>query len=132
MDKMSILKSKDVQVVSVPVPEWGGDIYLRTISGADRDAWEMDCWGRDNDMMRGRNMRAKLLVRAICDEEGTRIFTDMDAADLGQKNAKVLDRLFDRAAALNGLREEDVKELEKNSEDDPSGASGIGYAGPSE
>jgi hypothetical protein len=61
-------------------------------------------------------MRAKLLVKCLVDEAGERLFTDQDAPALGAKNGAVIDRLYDVAARLSGLSEEEKAELEGNSE----------------
>jgi hypothetical protein len=56
----------------------------------------------------------------IVDEEGNRLFSDADVKLLGQKSAAALDKLFEVAQKLSGLKDEDVEELAKNSEDDLS------------
>ena len=62
------------------------------------------------------NMRAKLLVRTICDDKGKRIFTDKDTDLLGSKAASALEKIFDVAQKLNKLGGKDFEDIEKNSE----------------
>jgi hypothetical protein len=125
-----ILGAQDVQSRTVRVPEWGGDVIVRGLSGIDRDAYEASLnqvrpkpdGSREVVLIRD-NARAKLLVKCLVDEAGKRLFKDQDAPALGKKSGLVLDRLYDVAAELSGLSEEAEKEAEGNSDAAPSGAS---------
>lgn len=109
-----ILAVDDLPRETVAVPEWGGELIIRGLTGRERDAYEQS-------LIRGRgvvdydNARAKLLVRCIIDESGERVFTEDDADALGRKAGAVLDRLFSVAARLSGLGPGDVEELMGNS-----------------
>jgi hypothetical protein len=62
----------------------------------------------------------------LCDEAGNLTFTEQDVWALGEKNAAVLDRLFEVAQRLSSLRPKDVEEKVKNSVsslNEPSGTS---------
>ena len=37
LDRASILGSDDREIERVPVPEWGGFVFVRNLSGAERD-----------------------------------------------------------------------------------------------
>ena len=112
LGKDGILGAQDVRVESEEVPEWGGTVYVRSISAEDRDAFEASV--NDGKKSNLANLRARLLVRCLCDENGERLFTYSDAAALGKKSGAVLNRLFDRARKLNGMTDSDVQELEGN------------------
>lgn len=116
LDREKILNSEDLVREEVEVPEWGGNVCIRCMTGTERDNFESEAY-----LMRGKsveinrdNFRARLLVRTLADENGTRLFTDADIGPLGKKSAKVLDRLFGIAMRINGLSPEDVEELVKN------------------
>lgn len=116
----AILQAEDLPRELVEVPEWGGAVYVRSLTGTERDAFEfsiVEQRGR-SAKMNLRNIRAKLVAVSVVDEDGNRLFTDSDVKVLGQKSAMVLDRLFAAAQRLSGLRNEDVEELAKNSESD--------------
>lgn len=108
-----ILAANDTGIESVDVPEWGGSVCIRTMTGTERDSWELyyqsEVKKRDN-----ANVRAKLCALTICDESGKRLFTDQQVADLAKKNAKALDRVFTAATRLNKITEDEIEELEKN------------------
>jgi hypothetical protein len=114
--KDKILQAQDLTKEKVNVPEWGVELWVRCLTGTERDKFESDIVsGRgDNVKMNFHNMRSKLLVMTLVDESGERIFADKDTDALGKKNAAVLDRLFAIAQKLSGLRKEDVDELAKN------------------
>jgi hypothetical protein len=114
LTKSDILSVADVTVREVPVPEWGGAVMVKTLSGAERDAWEASR-GLGGDGPRDLvNVRASLCVRAIVDEDGNRLFADDEIAVLGEKSAAALDRVYAVAADLSKVSEDDIAELEGN------------------
>jgi hypothetical protein len=115
----AILAAPDLATIEVDVPEWGGVVRVRALSGAERDAFEASCMKEKHDgktQFDPRNMRAKLVALCLVDERGLRLFQQDDVKSLGRKSAKALSRVFDAAAKLNGLSDEDVKSLEGNSD----------------
>jgi len=122
----SILAAKDMpEPVKVPVPEWGKDVWIKVMSGTERDALDAENFQFvDKEVKINReNGRARLLVRCLCDELGRRLFSDADAVLLGGKKHDVLDRLYDIAQKVNKLDAESIKDLSKNSEAGQSGSS---------
>jgi|SRR5882672_1050809 len=110
LSREQILAAPDLQIEQVAVPEWGeaAMVNIRVFSGADRDAWEASVL--ENGKANMDNLRAKLLSFAICDEQGTRLFSMSDVAALGNKNGVALGRLVEVAKRLNkiGKDEEDT------------------------
>lgn len=109
-----ILKAADLgNVERVDVPEWGGHVFVRVMNGAERDRWELAA--ADGIEKRSTaNVRASLCAATICDENGKRLFTDNQAANLSAKSAIALDRVFTAAKRLNKRNDKDIEELEKN------------------
>lgn len=124
-----ILNANDETVEAVMVPEWGGRVWVRGLTGAERDAFEesiLEGRGR-NRQVNLRNFRAKLVAAAAIKsrDDKTRLFTDpAQVAQLGQKNARALERVFEKAQELAGLREEDVNELTQELGKEQNGVSG--------
>jgi len=104
---------KDFEIEAIEIPEWGGWVNIRSLSARERDLFEVSI-GAVMGKQNLSNMRARLVVLCLCDEDGNRIFEDNQADELGAKNALVINRLFDKARKLSGMSDEDVKELEKN------------------
>jgi len=117
LSKEDILKAEDLGTEEVDVPEWGGSVLVRGMTGAERDAFEVA--GRDQRTGQRRpdalsNVRAKLVARCVVDDDGTRLFTDADVAALGEKSGAAIDRVFAVAARLSGLGEEDQEEMTRD------------------
>jgi hypothetical protein len=112
-----IISSQDLPKELVTVPEWGGDVYIATMTAGDRDAYEMSVANMQNGKMKPdmRNIRAKLVSRCLVDEDGVLICTEDKINDLSKKSSKVLDRLFDIASKINGINEVDQVKIAKNS-----------------
>ncbi|MCK9922456.1 hypothetical protein MXD61_11290 [Frankia sp. AgPm24] len=109
----AILNTEDRATVDVECPEWGGTVRLRSITGAQRDAFEQSCLiqkGRER-RVNMRNARAKLIILCAVDETGAPLFGDIDLAALGRRNAKPIDRLYEAAQKLCGLGEDDMADL---------------------
>ena len=113
LDKKTILGAKDLPTEAVDVPEWGGQVIVRTLSGLEKNVWESG--NLVGNKVNLRNMTARLCAICIVDEKGKRLFSDADAESLGRKSAKALERVFDVAQRLNGMGADDIKEMAKNS-----------------
>lgn len=121
-----ILSADDIQKERVSVPQWGFDVWVKALTGTERDAWENSIITQQgkNTNVSLINLRAKLLVMCIVDEDGKRIFADNEAETLGKKSASALNLLFETAQRLNALTEADEAELGKGLPLDRSGGSG--------
>ena len=126
LSRDQILESSDLKTATVEVAEWGGSVIVRTMTGADRDAFEQtlvvtdDKGNRKTDLT---NMRAKLVAMTVVDEAGNRLFTESDIVLLARKSASALSRVFDAAQSINGMADSSEGEAVKNSEADLSGDS---------
>jgi hypothetical protein len=126
LTKQAILEAQDLQTEPVEVPEWGGAVLVRSLTGRERDAYEQSVMVRRGRTYEARltDARAKLVSLSIVDEEGVRMFSDGDVKKLTQKSAAALSRVFNMAARLSGISEADLDELAKNSGSAQNGASG--------
>lgn len=116
LSKKAILAAKDTKLKGpVAVPEWGGDVYFRTISGLERDQFE-DAYSEQ----KMKAFRARFLVLTISDENGDRLFADNEVEALGQKSSVVINRLFDEAWQHNAFTQEAVDALGEGSSPDQS------------
>ena len=112
LTKEQILAANDRRRVEVDVPEWGGPVLLSVMSGTERESFEREWTNTDEKLL--PQYKLKLLRRCLVNEDGTTQFEDADLAALGNKNAVVLDRLFDEAMRLNGFKPNSVEEAAKN------------------
>jgi hypothetical protein len=102
-----IREVQDVETVVVDIPEWGGAIRLKALTG--EEAVEFSESIKEGD----KSGAARLVARCAVDEDGNRIFADADIDVLKQKSMKALLRAQNVAMKLNGLTEES-KETAKN------------------
>lgn len=109
LESRNRLPSKDVDV-----PEWGGTVRVRALSGSQRDAFEASIVSSDGKVRKMENVRARICALSIRNEDGGRMFTDEDIIDLGETSAAALDRVFKEAQRLSGFSDSAVEELEKN------------------
>lgn len=113
LNKEQILKADDLKTETVSVPEWGGDVLVRALSGTERDRFEsmiVSGQGR-NQKVNTENVRAKLVALVAVGEDGKRLFSDADVAALGKKNAAPLERVFKVGMRLSGLSQGDVDDM---------------------
>lgn len=122
LNRDAILSKNSLRHEDVEVPEWGGVVRVREMTGAERDAWEQSLVGA-----RGRvnieNVRARLVARTVVNDAGGRLFSDADADALGALSAVALERVAKVAQRLNRLTEEDLEDAKGNSVAAQSGAS---------
>lgn len=114
LSKAQILQASDVKIEKVAVPEWGGEVCLRSLKGWERDQFD-EAMATSKD---ATHARAKLVSRSLCDEAGEPLgFTEGEVLQLSEKNAAVLDRLFDVARRLcrfGGDQKADQEAIAKN------------------
>lgn len=125
LKREDILAIEDIQKELVEIPEWGGSVWVYGMTAAERDHLEkglIQTKGKDVQTNL-ENIRAKLAVICVRDEDGKRIFNEADIHELGRKSASALDRIFDVAQRLSGLSTRDIEELSKNSESGQSDGS---------
>jgi len=109
----AILEINDLKIEKVLVPEWGGCVYVRGMSGNERDQWEQAIL-ETSPGERMENIRGLAGSYSICDKDGKRLFTDHQVEALGKKSAAALDRVFAVAKRLSRLSVDDIEELTKN------------------
>ncbi len=111
-----ILSAEDITREKVPVPEWGGDVWVSVMTGTERDAFEVESLlAGGNKEVSLANMRSKLAVRCLVDEKGKKLFTAADVAALGAKCYPALERVVTVAQRLNKLNDEEMEKLKGNS-----------------
>lgn len=116
LSRDDILKAEDIVTEEIEVPEWGGTVTVRGLTGRERDEFEAGIMERRGRRMipNVANVRAKLVVRCCVDDEGNRLFKDADAEALGDKSAGATNRIYEVAARLSGMTDEDIEELVEN------------------
>lgn len=118
-----ILGLVDRRIEKVWIPEWENHVYVRSLTAQELDTynqsnlrWSPGGGGKQVQYQVDlTDSEVKLAVRALCDQEGTRLFQDHEYEILARKNAGAIKRIADAARRLSGITAAAVEELEKNS-----------------
>lgn len=125
LSREEILSADDRKTEEVEVPEWGGSVLVRTLSGKERDAYESGTitvkGGKQVENF--ENLRARLVALCLVDEKGVRLFTAKDVTSLGNKSAAALQRVYNKCQELNAVTDKDVEELTENFDETPDESS---------
>ena len=122
LTKEEILKADDIVIEVVEVPEWGGSVHVKTMSGTERDSFESEIVDIRNGVQAKtdtKNIRAKICARSICDEDGKLLFTEKEAVALGKKSVSALQRVFQVSQRLSRISDDDIEDFAKALEEDP-------------
>lgn len=114
--KDSILESNDLQMEEVKVKEWGVTFFIRPLTLEERIKWEESIDLKDPALS-----GLTLLVYSTCKEDGTAIFSMEDIPKLRKKSGSAMVRLLRIARRVSKMRDSDIKEEIKNSEDPSQG-----------
>lgn len=126
LSKDAILSADDRRYAEVNVPEWGGSVRLRSLSGTERDRFEASFQETKGKAAKDNmeNFRARLVALCAVDEEGKLLFSNrQEVILLGNKSVAALQRLFDKCNEMNGISEQDVEELTEDFDEAPAESS---------
>ena len=101
---------------------------LRTLSGTQRDAFEAGIMDKNGKPTKLHNLRARFAALVLVNEDGSPMYTEQQAAQLGDKSANALTRIWDAGRKFNMMDADDVESAEENSEAAQSGSSGSSSA----
>jgi hypothetical protein len=106
-----------VERVEVPEIADGAYVLVRGLTGTQRDAYEKSMWvQKGRKSVRADNLRAKLIVKCLVDDQGNLQYSDADIAVIGRLRADVLERVFDACRRLSGMTDEEREEKKDDSE----------------
>jgi len=110
LTREQILSADDVKTEIVPVPEWGGEVRVRGMTGLERDRFEAKAVDEDFE-----NVRAAYAAATIIDEDGNNLFDAEDITELGDKSSSALQRVLLVAQRISGVTDRELESMEKNS-----------------
>jgi len=108
--KDEILAADQAQTLKVHVPEWGCDVFIRTMTLGDLQTWELSCLRAKGEGV--DDFRTRYLSMCLVNEEGKPIFT---SDQLKQVSGKIGARLFKLAQRHNDLDDKEIEDIGKNS-----------------
>ena len=100
--------AQDVAMEPVDVPEWGGSVMVKGLNARQLGQYQQSLIVGSGRQSRAeiKGARERLLVLTVCDEAGVLLFSADDMRMLARKSAKAVDRVYDVAAKLSGITEE--------------------------
>lgn len=102
LSREAILAADDLKVETVAVSEWGGDVIVRELTAAQRQAL-FDAMHGKPDTERSSIFRRMVLSAALVDDAGARLFDEASIDTLFAKSGQVIDRIAEVAVRLSGL-----------------------------
>lgn len=112
LTKEQILSAQDIKTVTISVPEWGGEVIVRSLSGTERYRLMSAIYKAGKNTV--ENVKVAWVAASIIGEDGKQLFTEADIDALGNKSAIALDRVAEQVEKLNALSSDSVDKLEKN------------------
>lgn len=113
LTRADILKCADLPRVRLEIPEWGGDVFVRSMTALEKDRYDAEVIAARNDADRLSGWRVRTALRCTVDDTGTRLFSDEDIESLGGKSSAPIMRIFDKVQELSKVSE-DSASAEKN------------------
>ena len=125
LNMKQILSADDLESQTMTIPEWGGEVIIRTMTEAERSKIEASVIQQNgsNQSVNMERYKVKVVVASLVDEEGKRLFTQKNIDALRQKSARPINRIVNAAQKLNGISDDDVEELMGNSNETEDGDS---------
>lgn len=130
-----ILSSSTPRTAYVEVPEWGGTVKVRGMTGKERASYRNSLVGRATQRLRAGEetgetelelvaFRSNEDVVAWCtiDEDGNRIFSDEQVERLGKADPAPIDKVAQKILQLSGMTREGAREIvgESSPEEQPA------------
>jgi len=111
LNKQQIKDVDDLPSKVVHMPEWGGDIKLKTMSAKHRIEFERLNANTKTEL----ETIIHLIMFSCVNEDGSLMFEKEDYTFLSNKSAKSLMRLFSEAVDMSTLSEKSLDKKAKNS-----------------
>jgi hypothetical protein len=104
LSREAILTASDVRTKVLDVPEWGGEVIIRSLTAGWRDQFEADLLAaRQAGNLLPADISARMLVASLIDEAGQPLFTMDDVSALSAKSSGAVSRVSDEIRAFNAL-----------------------------
>jgi len=118
LSRESLLKPVAVPMEEIHIPELDGSVWVKGMTAADRSRFERQfslASGKRNKR-KTQEIRERLIVACVCDEQGNKLFTQEDVGAIGAQSAMIIEKIVDVAQRLCGMANEDVEAMAGNSE----------------
>ena len=124
LSREALLTPAAVPVEEVPIAALGGSVKVRGMTARQRSEFEKSFQtssGKPNKRKQGQ-MRERMCVACCVDDDGQALFTEDDIDALGRQRADIVEPIVNVAMRLCGMTQEDVEQLEGNSDGTDEGS----------
>lgn len=111
LNKQQIKDVDDLPSKNLDMPEWGGEVRLKTMSAKNRIEFEKLNASTKSEL----ETMINLIMFSCVDEENNLLFNKQDFEFLSGKSAKSLMHIFEEAVKLSTLSSEGLEDKAKNS-----------------
>lgn len=118
-----ILDCDDNPGEEVDVPEWGGSVLVRGMTGTERDRFELGMVVHKDNIEALAGLRGKVVSWCTLGEDHKQLFTAADIDRLGRKSGRAMDRVYSVALRLSGVNEKATAKAEADLTAGQNGAS---------
>lgn len=102
-------KQLDTRIVNID----GDEFLIKEFTTSDREDFEILAM-KMQSTVQPKNMKAKLIVISLINEDRTRMFGDDEIGTVSQLPSKITQKLFDEILSLNGMAEDSIEDTIKN------------------
>lgn len=126
LSRKEILAIDDAVYEYIDMPEWGGTIRVKSLSGTERRAYERSLIvigdGKDVEVNWDAydTSQPRLVSMSIVDKFGKPEFSIKDITKLGQKSSANLQRVFEVCQRISALDKKSIQETAENLAKTPS------------
>lgn len=113
LSREQILAAQDLRSEEVDVPEWGGSVRVRMMTGTERDTLGATLLGA-NKKVDMTQYRLRLVATCLVGPDGCPLFGPDEVGLLGAKSGVALDRVYRVAERLNDVGASAVEEAQGN------------------
>jgi len=116
LSREAIEAADDRPLVALDIPEWKGRVWIRPLSGEERDQYWNSLFVGDGPArtLEMKLARAKAAVLSCCKADGSLMFCDHDIEWLAKKASKPLERIYQLADRLSAISPGSLEDLVKN------------------
>lgn len=108
MISKEFLKSKKPTIVKHRIDEWNDDVFVKSMSGFDRDKIIVKKQRNENISV------MEVVAYCMCDESGKRLIQDNELDTLADIDLAIMDRIANWGLAASGLSQAASEEIKKN------------------
>lgn len=114
LSRDSVLTASDATFSTVDVPEWGGQVRIRQLTGKQQEITNKINDAKCAEPISFGGYAAAIVCYGCIDESGKRLFLDTDAKAIGERDASAVNRVALAIMKLSGATIEEQQAIEGN------------------